>query len=99
MDMNLSKLQEIVKNREVWCAQSMRSQRVRLDLATKQQQQKLERHIKLLGELEAMITFHLSILVESLLFKERVHSCISFVNEYFLKSFLKKLSTGEKRDV
>ena len=36
MDMNLSKLQEIVKNREVWCAQSMRSQRVRHDLATEQ---------------------------------------------------------------
>ena len=77
---------------------SMRVQRVRLDLATKQQQ-KLERHIKLLGELEVMMTFHLSILVESLLLKERVHSCISFVNEYFLKSFLKELSTGEKRDV
>ena len=32
MDMNLSKAQEIVKDRETW---SMRSQRVRHDLVTK----------------------------------------------------------------
>ena len=32
MDMNLSKLQEIVKDREAWCVlQSMGSQRVRYD--------------------------------------------------------------------
>ena len=37
MDMNLSKLQEIVKVREAWYAQSMRSQRVGHDLATEQQ--------------------------------------------------------------
>ena len=35
--MNLSKLQEIVKVREAWYAQSMRSQRVGHDLATEQQ--------------------------------------------------------------
>ena len=37
MDMNLSKLQEIVKVREAWYAQSMRSQRVGHNLATEQQ--------------------------------------------------------------
>ena len=37
-DMNLSKLQEIVKDREPGVLQSMGSQRVRHDLATEQQQ-------------------------------------------------------------
>ena len=36
MDMNLSKLWEIVKDREAWCAVSMGSQRVGHDLATEQ---------------------------------------------------------------
>ena len=35
MDMNLSKLQGIVKDREAWCA-AARSQRVRHDLVTEQ---------------------------------------------------------------
>ena len=38
MDMSLSKLQEIVEDREAWRAQSMRSQRIRHDLVTKQHQ-------------------------------------------------------------
>ena len=37
MDMSLSKLREIVKDREVDVVQSMRSQRIRHDLATEQQ--------------------------------------------------------------
>ena len=36
MDMSLSKLREIVKDREVDVVQSMRSQRIRHDLATEQ---------------------------------------------------------------
>ena len=39
MDTNLSKLQEIVKDREVWHAAVHRLQRVAYNLATKQQQQ------------------------------------------------------------
>ena len=39
MDMSLSKLQEMVKDREAWCLQSMGSQRVRPDLVTGPQQQ------------------------------------------------------------
>ena len=35
-DMNLSKLQELVEDRESWCGQSMGSQRVGHDLATVQ---------------------------------------------------------------
>ena len=37
MDRSLSKLQETVKDREVWCATVMGLQRVRRDSATKQQ--------------------------------------------------------------
>ena len=37
MDMNLSKLQEMVKDREVWVLQSRGSQRVGQGLATEQQ--------------------------------------------------------------
>ena len=37
VDMNLSKLQEIVKVTEAWYAQSMGSQRIGPDLATEQQ--------------------------------------------------------------
>ena len=36
MDMNLGKLQEIVKDREAECGAVYRSQRVRHDLATEQ---------------------------------------------------------------
>ena len=38
IDMSLSKLREIVKNREAWIQQSMGSQRVVWDLATEKQQ-------------------------------------------------------------
>ena len=34
MDMSLSKLHKVVKDREAWCAASMGSQRVRCDLTT-----------------------------------------------------------------
>ena len=36
MDMNFSKLQEIVKDREAWCPEVMGLQRVGLDLVIKQ---------------------------------------------------------------
>ena len=36
MDMSLSKLQEMVKDREAWVLQSMELQRVRHDLVTEQ---------------------------------------------------------------
>ena len=39
MDMNLSKLWEIVEDRGAWCGKSMGSQRVGHDFATEQQQQ------------------------------------------------------------
>ena len=38
VSMSLSKLREIVKDREAWRLQFMKSQRVRHDLATEQQQ-------------------------------------------------------------
>ena len=38
MDMSLSKLQEMVKDREAWLLQSVGLQRVRQDLASEQQQ-------------------------------------------------------------
>ena len=39
MDMNLSKLQEVVEDRKVGVLESIESQRVRHDLVTEQQQQ------------------------------------------------------------
>ena len=38
MHMNLTRLQELVMDREAWCAQFVGSQRVRYDLVTEQQQ-------------------------------------------------------------
>ena len=40
MDLNLNRLQEIVKNGESWCAVVHRVTRIRHDLVTEQQQQK-----------------------------------------------------------
>ena len=39
MDMNLGKLQEMIRDREAWCVASIGSQRLRNDGATEQQKQ------------------------------------------------------------
>ena len=44
MDVSLSKLQEMVQDRNVWCVQSMGSQRVRHDWLTEQQQVSCYKH-------------------------------------------------------
>jgi len=44
MDISLSKLQEIVKDREVWYAVAHGITRIGHDLAIKQQQQQHQRH-------------------------------------------------------
>ena len=46
MDISLSKLQEIVKDREAWSAVVIGSQRFRCDLATKQQQLVMEKNLR-----------------------------------------------------
>ena len=45
MGMNLSKLQETVKDREVWSAAVHGSRRVRHDLMTEQQQRQQQLHL------------------------------------------------------
>ena len=45
MDTSLSRLQEVVKDREGWCAAVQRLQRVRHDLATEQQSLHMNLHI------------------------------------------------------
>ena len=56
MDMNLSKLQKIVKDRGAWLLQSMRSQRVGCDLATEQQQH--DEHQYSCQHMSALREFH-----------------------------------------
>ena len=46
MDMSLSKLWKIVKDREAWLLQSMGSQRVRHDLATERQEEEAPNKVK-----------------------------------------------------
>ena len=41
MDMNLGKFQEMVRDREAWCAAVHEVQRVRHNLSTEQQQQQI----------------------------------------------------------
>ena len=62
MDMNLSKFQDIVKDRGVWCAAGYGSQRVGHDLATKQQQQQHS-----LGISAAAVPSHILLLMDCLL--------------------------------
>ena len=45
MDMNLSKLQDMVKNRQTWMLQSMELQRIGHDWVTQQQQQQQQQHL------------------------------------------------------
>ena len=49
MDMNLSKLQEIVKDREAWPAQCIGWQRVEHNLMNEQQQLQSQRDLKATG--------------------------------------------------
>ena len=46
VDMSLSKLREIVKDRKAWCAAVHGDTRVRLDLVTEQQQQERRHRLK-----------------------------------------------------
>ena len=50
MDMNLGKLQEMVRDREAWVLQSMGSQRVGHDWATEQQQEQLVLLLQLMNK-------------------------------------------------
>ena len=55
MDMNLSKLQEIVEDSGAWCAAAHELLRVANDLATKQQQLNLLRDIKFHGKNKPLV--------------------------------------------
>ena len=58
MDMSLSKLQNIMKDREAVVLQSMGSQRVEHDLATDKQQKKSEK--KQTSQIKELIQDHLT---------------------------------------
>ena len=58
MDMSLSKLQNIMKDREAGVLQSMGSQRVEHDLATDKQQKKSEK--KQTSQIKELIQDHLT---------------------------------------